>query len=112
MRIADLMQRARVAAEGRPDRPVSRPAAPAPRWYLIESTVFGDRFVYCTEKKLLKEVRRLFPGVAVYFPPEIEELYALEEGITREEWCELVRHIHLLKKKARGWIVPGGKIRA
>jgi hypothetical protein len=90
----------------------SVPAEPAvqkePIWYVIESTVFGDRFVYCTEKKALKDVRKRFPDLAVYFPPETEELLALEETMTRDEWCLLVRRVHMLKKRVKGWIVPSG----
>ncbi|MHC4253375.1 MAG: hypothetical protein ACYS9X_30015 [Planctomycetota bacterium] len=79
-----------------------------PTWYVINSTVFADRFVYCTEKKALKSVREQLPHLAVYFPPEADELLALEETMPREEWCRLVRRVHALKKRVKGWIVPSG----
>jgi len=77
------------------------------RYYLIESTVLGDTFVLCTDKKLLKQVRQKFPGVTIYFLQEMEEVMALEDHMEREEWCDYVRAVHKVKKMSKGWIIPG-----
>ena len=88
--------------------PIQSAVPKEPIWYVINSTVFGDRFVYCTEKKALKSVREQFPDLAAYFPQETDELLSLEETMPREEWCGLVRRVHALKKRVKGWILPSG----
>jgi len=105
MSVIGIMGRAKAAAEttGTP-----LPEAGEPFAYLIQSRVLGDEFVYCTDKKALKKVKAEFPDAAVYFPPEMAELIAFEKTLPRDDWLELVGAVHRLKKRFRGWIVPGG----
>ena len=79
------------------------------RWYLIDSAVLGERFVYCLDRKALKELRAEFPDTAIYFPPEMAELIALEQTLPRDEWLDLVGAVHRLKKRFKGWVVPKGR---
>ena len=106
MPVLNLMDRARAAAEERPD-----PQGPAqeeePGWYLMESPTIDDRFVYLRDKKLLKEVRERFPGVAVYSRLELIELLVLKDEMPDEEWKDLFRSVHNVKKHLKAWMVPG-----
>ena len=106
MRVTGLMNRAKAVAATEVPEP---PREGNVRWYLIESRILGDRFVYCLDRKALRELKAEFPDTAIYFPPEMAELIALEETLTRDEWLELVGAVHRLKKRFRGWVVPKGR---
>jgi len=95
-----------IAAATPKPSPVEVDAPGDVRWYLIDSTVLGERFVYCLDRKALKELKAEFPETAIYFPPEMAELIGLEETLPRDEWLDLVTAVHRLKKRFRGWVVP------
>ena len=70
-------------------------------YLLIESKVLdGEKILLAFEKKCLKKLREKFPGIVIYFPPEIDELYKHKGDI------DSIRKIHLAKKEFNGWIVP------
>ena len=60
----------------------------------------GEVIILCKIKSALKYLRKEYPGIVIYFPPEIEELYRLKEDE------DAIKKIHLIKKKFGGWIVP------
>ena len=70
------------------------------RWIVFRSKLLDDRFVLVYDKRDLKEVRETYPGLAIYFPPEAEEL------IRNADHPEHVRTVHLFKKILGGWIIP------
>ena len=70
-------------------------------YYLVESKLLdGEVIILCKIKSALKYLRKEYPGIVIYFPPEIEELYRLKEDE------DAIKKIHLIKKKFGGWIVP------
>lgn len=93
MRLRDL--------ERQMKKPEETPTDEDPGYYLIESKVLdGEIVVFALEKKLLKKLRAEFPGLVIYFPPEIDEIYKYRDN------KEFIKKVHLVKKKFRGWIVP------
>lgn len=71
-------------------------------YLLLESKVLdGEMIVLAFQKKLLKELRAKYPGIVIYFPPEIEELYQHRDN------PEFIRKAHLVKKNFRAWVIPG-----
>jgi len=72
-----------------------------PDHYIIESGLLNnERFVLCLDRNALKKLRAMYPEMAIYFKPEMEELIKFKDDI------EHIRAVHKLKKKFRGWIVP------
>ena len=123
MAIADIMKRAKASlaerSGGRCTKDADGTGKPPPaeecakdvddvKWYVIHSRMLDDRFVLCMRRELYKEVTARFPDTVIYFLPEMEELLAIQEGLTREQWCRLVREVHVTKKTFHGWIVPSG----
>ena len=108
MAIVDIMKQAEADVSGRapPKRRQCAKDADGVKWYVIRSGVLNDRFVLCMRKELYREVTARFPDAVIYFLPEMEELLSLQDGLTREQWCNLVREVHLVKKTFRGWVVP------
>ena len=72
------------------------------KWIVFRSSVLDDRFMLLYDKKDLKEAREAHPDLAIYFPPEIEDLLDKVEVDV-----EGARIIHELKKLG-GWIIPKG----
>ena len=70
------------------------------RWIVFRSKLLDDRFVLVYDKRDLQEVRETYPGLAIYFPPEAEEL------IRNADHPEHVKTVHLFKKILGGWIIP------
>ncbi len=71
-------------------------------YLLLESKVLdGEMIILAFNKKLLKELRAKYPGIVIYFPPEIEELYQHRDD------PEFIRKAHLVKKNFRVWVIPG-----
>jgi hypothetical protein len=73
-----------------------------PEYHIIESKLLGERFILALDKGALKKLRAMFPDLAIYFRPELEELIKFIE----DKEFEHVNVVHKLKKKFRGWIVP------
>ena len=72
-----------------------------PDHYIIESGLLGnERFILALEKGALRNLRAMYPDMAIYFQPELEELIKFKDDI------EHIRAVHKLKKKFNGWIVP------
>jgi hypothetical protein len=69
----------------------------------IESRLLNDTLILCFDKTKLKLVKEKHPGVPIYFPAEIEELYPYKDD------KELIRWVHTCKKKFGGWVVPRDK---
>jgi len=70
-------------------------------YLLIESKVLdGEKIVLAFEKKCLRKLREKFPGIVIYFPPEIEELWKHKGDI------DSIKKIYLVKKEFNGWILP------
>lgn len=70
---------------------------------VLESRLLnGERILLAFEKKFLQKLKRDFPGVVIYFPPEIDELYKHKND------KEFVKLVHFAKKEFEGWIVPKG----
>ncbi len=70
-------------------------------YVLIESNLLdGEKILLAFEKKSLKKLKRQFPDIVIYFPPEINELYQHKDD------KEFIKKIHLVKKEFNGWIVP------
>ena len=75
---------------------------PALSYLLLESKVLdGEMIILAFNKKLLKELRARYPGIVIYFPPEIEELYQHRDD------PEFIRKAHLVKKHFKAWVIPG-----
>ena len=72
-----------------------------PDHYIIESGLLNnERFILCLDRNALKNLRAMYPDIAIYFQPELEEMIKFKDDI------EHIRAVHKLKKKFRGWIVP------
>ena len=70
-------------------------------YYLFESQLLdGEVIILCKVKSALKYLRDNYPGIVIYSPLEIEELYKLKDDE------DAIKKIHLVKKKFGGWIVP------
>lgn len=70
---------------------------------IIESKLLdGEKIILAFEKSSLKKLREKFPDLVIYFPPEIKELYKHKDD------TDLIKKLHLVKKKFKGWIVPSG----
>jgi hypothetical protein len=69
----------------------------------IESRLLNDTLILCFDKSKLKLLKKAHPGVPIYFPAEIEELYSLKGN------TELIKWVHTCKKKFEGWVVPKDK---
>ena len=68
---------------------------------VLESRVLnGEKILLVFEKKFLQKLQRQFPGVVIYFPPEINELYKHKDD------KDFVKLVHFAKKEFEGWIVP------
>ena len=73
-----------------------------PGYLLLESKVLdGEMIILAFNKKLLKELREKYPGIVIYFPPEIEELWEHRDD------PEFIRKTHLVKKHFGVWVIPG-----
>jgi len=71
------------------------------KWVLLESLLLnGEQILLVMEKQFLREAREAYPDKTLYFPPEVEELYPHRHD------TELLRAVHLIKSKFKGWIVP------
>ena len=69
--------------------------------HIIESQLLnGERFVLALDKSALKKLRSLYPGLAIYFLIELEELLKFKDDVDH------IKAVHKLKKAFRGWIVP------
>lgn len=76
-------------------------------YLLLKSKVLdGKMIILAFQKKLLKELRAKYPGIVIYFPPEIEELYQHKDD------PEFIRKAHLVKKKFGVWVIPGANSNA
>jgi len=73
-------------------------------WYVIESRLLdNEQILLVTKKQYLKEARAEHPDKAIYFPPEIRELYKNKDN------KEFIKLVHKAKKEFKGWIVPSDK---
>ena len=71
------------------------------KWVLLESLLLnGEQILLVMEKQYLREARKAYPDVTLYFPPEVEELYPYMHD------TELIRAVHLIKSRFKGWVVP------
>lgn len=51
------------------------------RWVQVESEVLGhERVLVVFNKVDLADARKVFPGIPIYFPPEIESLWELKQS--------------------------------
>jgi hypothetical protein len=66
----------------------------------IASKLLNDTLILCFDKQKLKLVKEKHPGIPIYFPAEIEELYPYKDD------KELIRWVHTCKKKFGAWVVP------
>ncbi len=72
----------------------------------IESTLLNDTLILCLDKGKLKLVMKKHPGIPIYFPEEVEELYPYADD------TELLKWVHACKKKFGkfgSWVVPRDK---
>ena len=101
-----------VKEESRPEptRPVKEREAAGPPgptgvpWVVVASRLLdGEQVLVVFEKKHLKEAEREHPDKVIYFPPEIEELRRHKGS---PDFPQLLRTIHLVKKRLGGWVVP------
>lgn len=70
-------------------------------WVVLQSGLLQEELlVLVFDKKDLRDARREHPEKAIYFPPEIEELYQHKDD------KKFIRTMHKLKKRFRGWVVP------
>jgi hypothetical protein len=70
----------------------------------MKSRLLNDTLILCFDKKKLRLVKQKHPGIPIYFPPEIEELYPYR----KEE--ELIKWVYACKKEfGPCWIVPRDK---
>ncbi len=74
------------------------------KWLVIESRLLdNEQILFVFEKKHLKEARRAYPSMAIYFPPEIKELHRHKDT---PDYPQVLKHVHLVKKEFGGWIIP------
>lgn len=98
--IKNLMNYAKVEAQVDAYSQVTSPIM----WVVIESRLLdGEKFLLVFDKSYLKEARQKYPDNAIYFPPEIRELYRNKDN------KNFIKHVHLAKKEFKGWIVPSEK---
>ncbi len=73
-------------------------------WYVIESRLLdNEQILLVTKKKYLKYARAEHPDKAIYFPPEVRELYRNKDN------KDFIKLAHEAKKEFKGWIVPSDK---
>lgn len=71
------------------------------KWIVMESLLLdGEQILLVMEKQYLREARKAHPDKTLYFPPEVEELHPHRHD------TDLLRAVHLVKSKFKGWIVP------
>ncbi len=80
----------------------ARPTAP---WRVFPSRLLEEEILIVHEKKHLKEAERAHPDKVIYFPPEIDELRRHKDT---PDFPQLLRTVHLVKKRLGGWVVPSG----
>lgn len=81
------------------------PAGPMP-WVVVASRLLdGEQVLVVFEKKHLKEAEDAHPDKVIYFPPEIDELRRHKD---MPDFPQLLRTVHLVKKRLGGWVVPSG----
>lgn len=69
------------------------------KWVVIRSDHFPGEDILCImDVKWLEEAKAVNPGMVVYTFPEIEVLH------TRRSDAELLKAVHLIKKKFGGWV--------
>lgn len=92
-------------AVARQPRPSSKAvASPDQRWVVVKSRLLdGEQILVVFEKKDLKEAENEHPDKVIYFPPEIDELRR-HKGTP--DFPQLLRTVHLVKKRLGGWVVP------
>jgi hypothetical protein len=60
----------------------------------------GERIVVITDRKHLQDAQREYPGMTIYCPEEIDDLY-------RIRGCrDLIGKVHWTKKHLGAWVVP------
>ena len=85
------------------ERDVIAKGPPVP-WVVVASRLLdGEQVLVVFEKKHLKEAEDAHPDKVIYFPPEIDELRR-HKGTP--DFPQLLRTVHLVKKKLGGWVVP------
>ncbi len=105
MKMGDLVDRVK---DG-PSKPPVAPSVPASvpqnlKWLLLDSKLLeGERILLVFEKRWLTEARQAYPGTAIYFPPEVEELKRLKDA------PETIKFLHRIKKEFGAWIVPSSR---
>ncbi len=74
------------------------------KWLIVESRLLdNEQILVVFEKKHLKEARRAYPSMAIYFPPEIEEIRRYKDT---PDYPQVLKRVHLVKKEFGGWIIP------
>jgi len=97
------------ATHGSPPLAAAPKAIPDPKWLIVKSRLLdGEQILVVFEKKHLKEAENAHPDKVIYFPPEIEEL---RRHRGTPDFPQLLRTVHLVKKRLGGWVVPSGAAR-
>ena len=101
MNVTDIMKRARETVN--PAEPVTGQTGKI-KWVLLESLLLDkEQILLVMDTSDLKEARKAYPHTVIYFPPEVQELYPFRND------GELMRKVHEIKKRFRGWVVPSSK---
>jgi len=66
---------------------------------VVKSQLLGEEIILLKDKTYLNQIREEFPGIVIYFPPEIEEIFKIKDK-------NRIKQLHQLKKSFSGWIVP------
>lgn len=108
MRLRDLVKESEAdpsVATDAAQSPAPTPEASLdPRWLVVKSRLLdGEQILVVFEKKHLKEAESAHPDKVIYFPPEIDELRRHKDT---PGFPQLLRTVHLVKKRLGGWVVP------
>ena len=79
------------------------------KYQLLYSKLLKENIVICMAKDKLKEVRDKFPNMAIYFPPEIEEMKRIYDKFSdNPEKRKFIKVLNHIKKNFSAWVVPKG----
>ena len=90
----------------RSDSVPTEPATDAPAWATIDSRALRDRILVVFDPRDLVTARQAQPGLAIYFPPELDDLARQREADPLTFPAQL-RAVHAAKRLLNAWIVPG-----
>jgi len=103
MKMGDLADQVTAGLLGEPSAP-SATADADRKWLLLDSKLLdGECILLVFEKRWLAEARQAYPGMVIYFPPEVEELKRVRE------FPETIKFLHRIKKEFGAWIVPSNR---